>query len=60
EYGWSVYTTWQISFQKVSREARELLQLCSFIHHDGITEDMFQQAASYKLKQQGPTASQTP
>ncbi|KAJ7448153.1 hypothetical protein FB451DRAFT_1289351, partial [Mycena latifolia] len=36
EYGWSVYTTWQISFQKISRQARELLELCSLIHHDGI------------------------
>ncbi|KAJ7437343.1 P-loop containing nucleoside triphosphate hydrolase protein [Mycena latifolia] len=55
EYGWSVYATWQISFENVSSQARELLQLCSFIHHDGITEDIFQQAASYKLKPGGPT-----
>ncbi|KAJ7448159.1 hypothetical protein FB451DRAFT_766318 [Mycena latifolia] len=55
EYGWSVYTTWQISFQKISRQARELLELCSFIHHDGITEELFRQAASYKITADGPT-----
>ncbi|KAJ7448149.1 hypothetical protein FB451DRAFT_766280 [Mycena latifolia] len=55
EYGWSVYTTWQISFQKLSRQARELLELCSFIHHDRITEEMFQQAASYEITADGRT-----
>ncbi|KAJ7452297.1 hypothetical protein FB451DRAFT_1185886 [Mycena latifolia] len=55
EYGWSVYTTWQISFQKVSQQARELLELCSFIHHDGITEELFRQAASYKVRPGGAT-----
>ncbi|KAJ7444336.1 hypothetical protein FB451DRAFT_1434524 [Mycena latifolia] len=55
EYGWSVYATWQISFDNLSSQARDLLQVCSFIHHDGITEDIFQQAASYKLKPGGPT-----
>ncbi|KAJ7448129.1 hypothetical protein FB451DRAFT_766154 [Mycena latifolia] len=55
EYGWSVYTTWQISFQKLSRQARELLELCSFIHHDGITEELFRQAASYEITANGPT-----
>ncbi|KAJ7448707.1 hypothetical protein FB451DRAFT_1147414 [Mycena latifolia] len=55
EYGWSVYATWQISFDSLSSQARALLQLCSFIHHDGITEDIFQQAGSYKLMPGGPT-----
>ncbi|KAJ7105307.1 P-loop containing nucleoside triphosphate hydrolase protein, partial [Mycena epipterygia] len=50
EYEWSVYTTWQISFEKLSSPAAQLLQLCSFIHHDGITEKIFKQAASYKSK----------
>ncbi|KAJ7448742.1 hypothetical protein FB451DRAFT_760354 [Mycena latifolia] len=55
EYGWSVYATWQISFENISGQARDLLELCAFIHHDGITEGLFQQAASYKLRQRGPT-----
>ncbi|KAJ7660453.1 hypothetical protein B0H17DRAFT_954183, partial [Mycena rosella] len=45
DYEWSVYTTWQISFEKLSKQSAELLQLCSFIHHDGITEDIFRHAA---------------
>ncbi|KAJ7105302.1 P-loop containing nucleoside triphosphate hydrolase protein, partial [Mycena epipterygia] len=48
EYEWSVYTTWQISFEKLSIPAAKLLQLCSFIHHDAISEDMFKRAALYK------------
>ncbi|KAJ7911209.1 hypothetical protein B0H13DRAFT_1875964 [Mycena leptocephala] len=48
EYEWSVYTTWQISFEKLSSPAAKLLQLCSFIHHDGISEKIFQQAILYK------------
>ncbi|KAJ7452321.1 hypothetical protein FB451DRAFT_1374164 [Mycena latifolia] len=55
EYGWSVYTTWQMSFQKVSRQAQELLRLCSFIHHNGISEEMFRQAAFYEITPNGPT-----
>ncbi|KAJ7438604.1 hypothetical protein FB451DRAFT_159273 [Mycena latifolia] len=58
EYGWSVYATWQISFENVSSQARDLLELCSFIHHDGITEGLFQQAASYKLRRRGPTPAE--
>ncbi|KAJ7438751.1 hypothetical protein FB451DRAFT_1378124 [Mycena latifolia] len=55
EYGWSVYATWQISFDNLSSQARGLLQLCSFIHHDGITEDIFQEATLYQITPDGPT-----
>ncbi|KAJ7438756.1 hypothetical protein FB451DRAFT_1378126 [Mycena latifolia] len=54
EYG-SVYATWQLSFDNLSSQARELLKLCSFIHHDGITEDIFQQATLYQITPDGPT-----
>ncbi|KAJ7499622.1 hypothetical protein FB451DRAFT_1429577 [Mycena latifolia] len=54
DYELSVYATWHISFQKVSRQARELLQLCSFIHHDGITETIFEQAALYQFTKEAP------
>ncbi|KAJ7488806.1 hypothetical protein FB451DRAFT_1222817 [Mycena latifolia] len=47
DYAFSVYTTWQISFDKLSPQAAQLLQLCGFIHHDDITEEIFQQAAMY-------------
>ncbi|KAJ7479582.1 hypothetical protein FB451DRAFT_1031617 [Mycena latifolia] len=55
DYGWSVYTTWQISFEKVSKQAAHPLQLCSFLHHEAITEEIFQQAAVYKVNPEGPT-----
>ncbi|KAJ7448407.1 hypothetical protein FB451DRAFT_1375405 [Mycena latifolia] len=49
DYELSVYATWHISFEKVSIQARQLLQLCSFIHHDGITETIFENAALYQF-----------
>ncbi|KAJ7448751.1 hypothetical protein FB451DRAFT_1375258 [Mycena latifolia] len=55
EYGWSVYATWQISFMNLSSQARELLKLCSFLHHDGITEVIFKQATLYQITPYGPT-----
>ncbi|KAJ7018261.1 hypothetical protein C8F04DRAFT_1328470 [Mycena alexandri] len=47
QYAWTVYTTWQISFDQLSRPAAMLLQLCSFLHHSGISEDMFSNASKY-------------
>ncbi|KAJ7447413.1 P-loop containing nucleoside triphosphate hydrolase protein, partial [Mycena latifolia] len=55
DYELSVYATWRISFDKVSIQAQELLQLCSFIHHDGITEAIFESAALYQFTIEGPT-----
>ncbi|KAJ7714752.1 P-loop containing nucleoside triphosphate hydrolase protein [Mycena metata] len=55
DYGWTVYTTWKISFDCLSRPATKLLQLSSFLHHEGISEQMFANAASYKFKSSGPT-----
>ncbi|KAJ7487086.1 hypothetical protein FB451DRAFT_776392 [Mycena latifolia] len=55
DYELSVYATWHISFEKVSTLAKELLKLCSFIHHDGITEAIFEQAALYGFTSVGPT-----
>ncbi|KAJ7604737.1 hypothetical protein B0H17DRAFT_968290, partial [Mycena rosella] len=60
DYEWSVYTTWQISFKELSPLAAELLQLCSFIHHSGITEEIFQQAASYKFTAEEETQLREP
>ncbi|KAJ6532237.1 hypothetical protein DFH09DRAFT_1284678 [Mycena vulgaris] len=54
DFEWSVYTTWQISLEQLSPRAVELLQLCSFLHHDGITEEIFQKAASYQISANGP------
>ncbi|KAF8177972.1 hypothetical protein K438DRAFT_1455976, partial [Mycena galopus ATCC 62051] len=44
EYAWTVYTTWQISFNQLSWPAAMFLQLCSFLHRDGISEDIFSRA----------------
>ncbi|KAJ7862029.1 hypothetical protein B0H14DRAFT_517745 [Mycena olivaceomarginata] len=46
-YKWTVYTTWQISFQKLSKAAARFLQLCSLLHHDSIPEEMFEQATTW-------------
>ena len=45
DYEWTVYTTWIISFKRLSQESATFLQLCAFLHHDGIFEAIFQNAA---------------
>ncbi|KAJ6459222.1 P-loop containing nucleoside triphosphate hydrolase protein [Mycena sanguinolenta] len=45
-YAWAVYTAWEMSFSKLSPIAVMFLQLCSFIHWDAISEDIFSRAAS--------------
>ncbi|KAJ7727617.1 P-loop containing nucleoside triphosphate hydrolase protein [Mycena metata] len=47
DYEWTVYTTWQMSFDQLSPAAAMLLQLCSFLYREGISEDIFSQAAVY-------------
>ncbi|KAJ7838653.1 P-loop containing nucleoside triphosphate hydrolase protein, partial [Mycena olivaceomarginata] len=57
-YAFTVYTTWEISFKCLSKPAVQLLQLCSFLHHEGITETIFSRAIHYKgteLGELGPT-----
>ncbi|KAJ7165390.1 P-loop containing nucleoside triphosphate hydrolase protein, partial [Mycena filopes] len=49
DYAWTVYTTWQISFNKLSKTAATLLQLWSFLHYTGISEDMFSNASKYNF-----------
>ncbi|KAJ6484623.1 hypothetical protein C8R45DRAFT_1075104 [Mycena sanguinolenta] len=46
DYAWAVYTTWEMSFNKLSPIAVMFLQLCSFIHWDDISEDIFSRAAN--------------
>ncbi|KAF8144876.1 P-loop containing nucleoside triphosphate hydrolase protein [Mycena galopus ATCC 62051] len=50
EYAWTVYTTWQMSFDQLSWLATFFLQLCSFLHRDGISEDIFRRAADHLFK----------
>ncbi|KAJ7468200.1 hypothetical protein FB451DRAFT_1481993 [Mycena latifolia] len=55
DYAWTVYTTWQISFVKLSQTAVMLLQLCSFLHHGGISEQIFKNASLYSFPTSGPS-----
>ncbi|KAJ7741612.1 hypothetical protein B0H14DRAFT_3608422, partial [Mycena olivaceomarginata] len=41
-YVLTVYTTWRISFARLTPPAVTLLQLCSFLHYKGISEKIFQ------------------
>ncbi|KAJ7853008.1 P-loop containing nucleoside triphosphate hydrolase protein [Mycena leptocephala] len=54
-YAWTVYTTWQMSFDQLSPPAAAFLQLCSFLHRDGISEDIFSRAAAYKFQMAIPS-----
>ncbi|KAJ7891167.1 P-loop containing nucleoside triphosphate hydrolase protein [Mycena leptocephala] len=53
-YAWTVYTTWQISFDQLSEQATTFLKLCSFLHYQGICEEIFKNATKYKL---GPSSA---
>src|SRR3984957_4465170 len=46
DYGRTVYTTWVISFERLTPQASKFLKICAFLHHDGISEAIFQKAAS--------------
>ncbi|KAJ7448384.1 hypothetical protein FB451DRAFT_1533061 [Mycena latifolia] len=54
-YSWTVYTTWQISFDKLSEQAKSLFKLCSFLHYQGISEDIFKNATKYTLEPCSPS-----
>ncbi|KAJ7811758.1 hypothetical protein B0H13DRAFT_2294587 [Mycena leptocephala] len=54
-YEWTVYTTWQMSFEQLSEPAAMFLQLCSFLHWDGITEEIFSRASTYRFQQVIPS-----
>ncbi|KAJ7120176.1 hypothetical protein C8R44DRAFT_921195 [Mycena epipterygia] len=54
-YAWTVYTTWQISFDQLSQPAATFLQLCSLLHHQGISEQIFKNAATYKSGPSSPS-----
>ncbi|KAJ7124271.1 hypothetical protein C8R44DRAFT_538891, partial [Mycena epipterygia] len=54
-YAWTVYTTWQISFDQLSQPASTFLKLCSMLHHQGISEQIFKNAATYKFGPSSPS-----
>ncbi|KAJ7737792.1 hypothetical protein DFH07DRAFT_892912 [Mycena maculata] len=55
DYAGTVYTTWQISFDRLTGAAQTLLQLCSFLHHQGIFEQIFSLASAYTFPSYGPS-----
>ncbi|KAJ7728721.1 P-loop containing nucleoside triphosphate hydrolase protein [Mycena metata] len=52
DYEWPMYITFQMSFDRLSASATMFLQLCSFLHQEGISEDILaeqQTTSSYPL-----------
>ncbi|KAF8218156.1 hypothetical protein K438DRAFT_1462197, partial [Mycena galopus ATCC 62051] len=45
---WTVYTTWQISFERLSKVAAQFLHMCSLLHYAGIPEAIFEQAVAWE------------
>ncbi|KAJ7312647.1 hypothetical protein DFH08DRAFT_822090 [Mycena albidolilacea] len=54
-YKQPVYTTWQMSFDRLSPLAAMLLQHCSFLHFNGISEAIFSYVANYPFYSSGPS-----
>ncbi|KAJ7754777.1 P-loop containing nucleoside triphosphate hydrolase protein [Mycena metata] len=54
-YAWTVYTTWQMSFDQLTPPAAMLLQHFSFLHYNGISEEIFRYASRYKFPANGPS-----
>ncbi|KAJ7712587.1 P-loop containing nucleoside triphosphate hydrolase protein, partial [Mycena metata] len=44
-YARTVYTTWQMSFDRLTPPAAMFLQYCSFLHYNGISEEVFSYAS---------------
>ncbi|KAJ7921583.1 P-loop containing nucleoside triphosphate hydrolase protein, partial [Mycena leptocephala] len=58
DYSWTVYTTWKMSFDKLTLPAAMFLQLCSFLHREGISEEIFRRAVTYRFPSWGPSQEQ--
>ncbi|KAJ7300697.1 hypothetical protein DFH08DRAFT_828209 [Mycena albidolilacea] len=54
-YARTVYTTWQMSFHRLTQPAAMFLQYCSFLHHNGISEQIFSYASEYTFPSNGPS-----
>ena len=59
DYKWTVYTTWTISFKRLSAQSATFLRICAYLHHDGISEAIFRNAA-LNTTTDGPSSSKTP
>ena len=49
-YEKAVYATWRLSYDKLDDSSRAFLQVCSMLHHEGISEEMFEKAALSPLQ----------
>lgn len=45
-YAYTVYTTWEMSYEKLGSFAKSFLQTCGFLHNEGIHADIFKEAVS--------------
>ncbi|KAJ7798192.1 P-loop containing nucleoside triphosphate hydrolase protein [Mycena olivaceomarginata] len=54
-YARTVYTTWQMSFDQLTQPAAMFLQYCSFLHHNGISEQIFSYASEYTFPSGWPS-----
>jgi hypothetical protein len=45
---WSVYTTWEMSLEKLSSSTAMLLRLFAFPHHDAIPRGFFEKVAAFE------------
>ncbi|KAJ7720438.1 hypothetical protein B0H16DRAFT_1336080, partial [Mycena metata] len=57
-YAWTVYTTWQMSFNRLTPPAAMFLQHCSFLHYNGISEEIFSYASKYRFRSNGPSVKE--
>ncbi|KAF7344877.1 FabD/lysophospholipase-like protein [Mycena venus] len=48
-YAQTVYTTWQMCFERLKPPAQMFLQICSYFHHNGISEEIFCNASKFKF-----------
>ncbi|KAJ7713480.1 hypothetical protein B0H16DRAFT_542459 [Mycena metata] len=54
-YARTVYTTWQMSFDRLTPPAAMFLQHCSFLHYNGISEEIFSYASKYQFHSNRPS-----
>ncbi|KAG8722600.1 hypothetical protein FRC09_005999 [Ceratobasidium sp. 395] len=47
KYEKTVYTTWVMSYERLLPHTQQVLGLMGYLHHGGITEDIFKRAASH-------------
>ncbi|CAE6417600.1 unnamed protein product [Rhizoctonia solani] len=52
--GETVYTTWRMCYDQLKPKSRQLLWLIAYLHHDGISVDIFKRAAREMLTKTYP------